>query len=464
MARLGVHGSPHSPHRTRVHWSPSTTSEPKLSSSGPPKPNPATFFTPVDEVKQVIPVLKRDSTASSPSGKKSFRALGGDLSLWLLAGLKRRSERTAGQIRVEALKRARPQQEQEHQEEEEEQQQQQPPLFIIQGPGSSQSQSTESTLSSSTERRPAAWVYPDILGPSNPGMSGTQNPKAITEQPRNSKYSIKSEDETRGPTKRELQTDPLIEFLNCAFITACCPCVAVSCPFICPQEYERAVVFRLGKLLPGGVRGPGVSFINPCFDEWKTVDLRIEAVDIQPQEVLTLDGVLVLVDAVVFFRVRDAVSSCCDIGDFRLATIRMCEGTLRAVLGNFTLTDVLERNSDIERQLKKTLAARTAAWGVDVTNLEIKNIRLPTAIVRSMSTEAETQKLALAKVLQAEGEEKSASYLAQASDCLSDPSAVTLRSLKELTFIAQRSRSITLFPFALSEGFWTWDVGAKTGW
>ena len=133
MARLGVHGSPHSPHRIRVHWSPSTTSEPKLSSSGPPKPNPATFFTPVDEVKQVIPVLKRDSTASSPSGKKSFRALGGDLSLWLLAGLKRRSERTAGQIRVEALKRARPQQEQEHQEEEEEQQQQQPPLFIIQG-------------------------------------------------------------------------------------------------------------------------------------------------------------------------------------------------------------------------------------------------------------------------------------------------------------------------------------------
>lgn len=243
---------------------------------------------------------------------------------------------------------------------------------------------------------------------------------------------------------------------NLAVVTCCCPCVAALVPFICPREYERAVVFRLGELRSGGAKGPGVSFFNPYLDEYVKVDMRIETFDIRPQEVLTSDAVLIYVDAVVHFRVEDAVSSCCDVADYRMATGLMCEGTLRTVLGKNTLSDILERKSSIMEEFETTLSEATCKWGVAVVGLALKNIMLPPDMRRTMSIEAESRVMARAEVELARGEEQAAGRLAKASQCLTSPAAVTLRSLEELCSIASTKPSLTLFPFPFPKGYWNW--------
>jgi len=216
------------------------------------------------------------------------------------------------------------------------------------------------------------------------------------------------------------------------------------------QEYERAVIFRLGKVKKGGAVGPGLFFIIPCLDSIQTVDLRTITFDVPPQEILTKDSVTVAVDAVVYFKIFNPMNSVINVQNASQSTRLLASTTLRNMLGTKNLHDILADREEIAHAMLEQLDHATDAWGIRVERVEVKDVRLPQQLQRAMAAEAEASRQARAKVIEAEGEQKASRALKEASDIISSSSsALQLRYLQTLSQIAAERNSTIVFPLPI---------------
>jgi len=210
-------------------------------------------------------------------------------------------------------------------------------------------------------------------------------------------------------------------------------------------EYERGVLFRLGRL--AGVRGPGLFFIIPGVDRLVRVSLRTVVFDVPPQDVITRDNVTVKVSAVVYFRVMIADKAIVEVENYLYATSQLSQTTLRSVLGQVELDELLSQRDKINRELQEILDRHTGPWGIKVSNVEVKNIDLPQEMQRAIARQAEAERERRAKVIHAEGELQASEKLAQAAKVLSaEPTSIQLRFLQALTEIATEKNSTIIFP------------------
>merc|ERR1711879_394240 len=230
--------------------------------------------------------------------------------------------------------------------------------------------------------------------------------------------------------------------------------VAITFPFslfVCLKivaEYERAVIFRLGRLV--GAKGPGLFFILPCMDEIQRVDLRTVSFDIPPQEILTKDSVTCAVDAVVYYRVFNAVFSVANVENVTGSTRLLAQTTLRNQLGMKTLSGILTDRDEISQNMQHLLDEATDPWGIKVERVEIKDVRLPPQLQRAMAAEAEASREAQAKVIAAQGEMDASYKLKEASDIINQsPGALQLRYLQTLTTISAEKNSTIVFPLPI---------------
>ena len=213
------------------------------------------------------------------------------------------------------------------------------------------------------------------------------------------------------------------------------------------QEYERAIIFRLGRLAPGGAQGPGLFFILPCLDTFRCVDLRVVSFDVAPQEILTKDLVTISVDAVVYYRIFEPTVSVTNVEDCGSSTHLLAATTLRTVLGQYNLSDILAQRETIANLMQSNLDEATDAWGVKVERVEVKDVRLPMELQRAMAAEAEASREAKAKVIAAEGEMKASRALKEAADVMAEaPNALQLRYLQTLNTISAEKNTTIIFP------------------
>jgi len=213
-------------------------------------------------------------------------------------------------------------------------------------------------------------------------------------------------------------------------------------------EYERGVIFRLGRLV--GARGPGLFFIIPFIDRMVKVDLRVVTMDVPSQEVITKDNVTVRVNAVIYFRVVDPESSVVKVLDHIRATSQISQTTLRNVLGQSELDELLSKREKLNLMLQKIIDEQTDPWGVKVSIVEIKEVELAEEMKRSMAAQAEAERERRAKIIHAEGELQASEKLAQAAHILGrEPSAIQLRFLSTLTEIASEKNSTIIFPIPM---------------
>lgn len=222
------------------------------------------------------------------------------------------------------------------------------------------------------------------------------------------------------------------------------------------QEYERGVIFRLGRLV--GAKGPGLFFIIPIIDRMVKVDLRVVTLDVPSQEVITRDNVTVKVNAVVFFRVIDPNMAIVQVEDFRRATWNISQTTLRNVVGQSELDDLLANREDINQNLQQIIDEATEPWGVKVTIVEVKDVELPQAMQRAMARQAEAEREKRAKIVHAQGEFEAAQKLSEAADLMArNPVSIQLRYLQTLTEISVEKNSTIIFPVPvdLLEGLMT---------
>ncbi|KAM4664389.1 stomatin-like [Discoglossus pictus] len=216
------------------------------------------------------------------------------------------------------------------------------------------------------------------------------------------------------------------------------------------KEYERAIIFRLGRILRGGAKGPGLFFVLPCTDSFIKVDMRTISFDIPPQEILTKDSVTVSVDGVVYYRVQNATMAVANITNADSATRLLAQTTLRNVLGTKNLSQILSDREEIAHNMQSTLDGATDDWGIKVERVEIKDVKLPVQLQRAMAAEAEAAREARAKVIAAEGEMNASRALKEASIVLSDsPAALQLRYLQTLNTIAAEKNSTIIFPLPI---------------
>ncbi|XP_048836724.1 stomatin-like isoform X1 [Brienomyrus brachyistius] len=216
------------------------------------------------------------------------------------------------------------------------------------------------------------------------------------------------------------------------------------------QEYERAVIFRLGRIIDRKAKGPGMFFVLPCTDTFVKVDLRMVSFDIPAQEILTRDSVTVCVDGVVYFRVKCPISSVANVSNVHHSTRLLAQTTLRNVLGTKNLTELLTDRETISNSMQLSLDEVTERWGIKVERVEIKDIRLPQQLQRAMAAEAEASRDARAKVIAAEGEMNASRVLKEASLVISEsPAALQLRYLQTLSQIATENNSTIIFPLPL---------------
>jgi erythrocyte band 7 integral membrane protein len=216
------------------------------------------------------------------------------------------------------------------------------------------------------------------------------------------------------------------------------------------QEYERAVIFRLGRLVKGGARGPGIFFVIPCIDTYRKIDLRTVTFDVPPQEILTKDSVTVAVDAVVYYRISNATVAVSNVEDYGRSTRLLAATTLRNVLGTRNLSECLSERESISHAMQTSLDSATDPWGVKVERVEVKDVRLPLNMQRAMAAEAEASRDARAKVIAAEGEQKASRALKEAADVIMDsPAALQLRYLQTLSSIAAEKNSTIIFPIPM---------------
>ncbi len=214
-------------------------------------------------------------------------------------------------------------------------------------------------------------------------------------------------------------------------------------------EYERGVVFRLGKLLPKP-RGPGLVLVFVPIDRMVRVGLRTVVLDVPPQDVITRDNVSVKVNAVVYFRVMDAIKAVVEVENFNYATSQLSQTTLRSVLGQVDLDDLLSRREHLNRELQQILDQRTDPWGVKVSAVEVKHVDLPDNMQRAMARQAEAEREKRAKIIHATGELQASQELAQAAAIIAtEPVAITLRYLQTLTEIAAEKNSTIIFPLPI---------------
>ncbi|MFA4944743.1 MAG: slipin family protein [Lentisphaeria bacterium] len=211
------------------------------------------------------------------------------------------------------------------------------------------------------------------------------------------------------------------------------------------REYERGVVFRLGRFV--GVRGPGLIILIPLFERMVKVSLRTLALDVPPQEVVTKDNVSVKVNAVMYFQVFEPGKAIIAVEDYLYATSQMGQTTLRSVLGEHELDDLLSSREKINRQLQKIIDERTDPWGVKVSAVEVKDVDLPEGMKRALAKQAEAERERRAKVIHADGEFQASAKLKDAADVMApQPVSVQLRYLQTLTEIAAEKNSTIIFP------------------
>jgi regulator of protease activity HflC (stomatin/prohibitin superfamily) len=214
------------------------------------------------------------------------------------------------------------------------------------------------------------------------------------------------------------------------------------------REYERGVIFRLGKLL--SAKGPGLIVLIPFVDKMVRIDLRVVTIDIPKQEVMTRDNVPATVDAVLYFRVVDPVAAVVKVENFLLATSLIAQTTLRSVLGQAELDDLLAHREKINHTLQEIIDRQTDPWGVKVSSVEVKDVMLPESMKRAMAKQAEMERERRAKVINAEGEFQAAEKLVQAAGMISaQPIALQLRFLQTMSEIAGEHNTTTIFPFPI---------------
>lgn len=211
------------------------------------------------------------------------------------------------------------------------------------------------------------------------------------------------------------------------------------------REYERGVIFRLGRLV--GAKGPGLIILIPIVDRMVRVDLRTIAHDVPPQDVITKDNVSLKVNAVVYFRVMDPNNAVVEVEDFYFATSQLAQTTLRSILGQSELDDILIHREKINKSLQHILDQATDPWGIKVSMVEVKHVDLPIEMQRAMARQAEAERERRAKVINAEGEFQAAERLTQAATIIqAAPAALQLRFLQTLKEVAAENNSTTLFP------------------
>ncbi len=214
------------------------------------------------------------------------------------------------------------------------------------------------------------------------------------------------------------------------------------------REYERGVIFRLGRLV--GAKGPGLILLIPIVDRIVRVSLRIITMDVPAQEVITKDTVPVKVNAVIYFRVVNPENAVVEIQNFVNATSQIAQTTLRSVLGQMELDEILSQREKINQTLQKIVDEHTGPWGIKVTAVETKDIELPEGMKRAMAKQAEAERERRAKIIHAEGEYQASEKLVKAADRIAkQPAALTLRYLQTLTEVATEKNSTTLFPIPI---------------
>lgn len=214
------------------------------------------------------------------------------------------------------------------------------------------------------------------------------------------------------------------------------------------REYERGVIFRLGRLV--GSKGPGLILLIPIVDRMVKVSLRTIVLDVPAQDVITRDNVSVKVSAVVYFRVLEASKAIVEVENFLFATSQLSQTTLRSILGQSELDELLAERDKINKQLQEIIDMQTEPWGIKVSLVEVKHIDLPQEMQRAMAKQAEAERERRAKVIAAEGEFQASQKLADAAKVLStDPAALQLRYLQTLTIVAAENNSTTLFPIPI---------------
>jgi regulator of protease activity HflC (stomatin/prohibitin superfamily) len=214
-------------------------------------------------------------------------------------------------------------------------------------------------------------------------------------------------------------------------------------------EYERAVFFRLGRIREGA-KGPGIVVRLPLIDRVVKVSLRVEVVDIPAQAAITADNVTVQVDAVVYFQVLDPVQAIMGVDDFRFASQRVAMTSLRSIIGRFELDDLLAHRDTVNDELRDKIAQSTGAWGVEVKQVEIRDITLPAELLRAMARQAEAERERRAKVIAATGELEASQELSEAASQLAmSPGALQLRTLQTLAEVATEKNSTLIFPIPI---------------
>jgi regulator of protease activity HflC (stomatin/prohibitin superfamily) len=211
------------------------------------------------------------------------------------------------------------------------------------------------------------------------------------------------------------------------------------------REYERLVVFRLGRLV--GQRGPGLVFLIPIVDRAVRVGLRIVTLDVPPQDIITKDNVTVKVNAVIYFRVVDVQQAVVQVENYLYATSQIAQTTLRSILGQAELDELLSEREKLNEALQQVIDRETEPWGVKVTKVEVKNVDLPQEMQRAIARQAEAERERRAKVINAEGEYQAATRLTEAAMVIAkEPTALQLRYLQTLAEIATENNSTTIFP------------------
>jgi regulator of protease activity HflC (stomatin/prohibitin superfamily) len=215
------------------------------------------------------------------------------------------------------------------------------------------------------------------------------------------------------------------------------------------NEYERGVIFRLGRVL-GAPKGPGLIILIPVIDRMVKVSLRTVVLDIPPQDVITRDNVTIKVNAVVYFRVVDSLKAIIDVENYLYATSQLSQTTLRSVLGQAELDDLLSHREQLNERLQEILDTHTESWGIKVSNVEVKNVDLPQEMQRAIARQAEAERERRAKVIGAEGEFQAAAKLSEASEILSkNPMSLQLRYMQTLIEISTEKNSTIIFPLPI---------------
>ncbi len=213
-------------------------------------------------------------------------------------------------------------------------------------------------------------------------------------------------------------------------------------------EYERGVIFRLGRVI--GAKGPGLFWIIPIVDRMVKVDLRVVTLDVPTQEAITKDNVTVKVNAVCYFRVVDPVAAVVNVSNYLVATQQIAQTTLRSVLGQSELDELLAERDKINHQLQRIIDEQTEPWGVKVSIVEVKDVELPATMQRAMARQAEAEREKRAKIIHAEGELQASQTLAEAAGIMAtQPGALQLRYLQTLTEISAERNSTVIFPLPI---------------